>query len=464
MEDEPVVPQCSALFLSIGPGFDIGDLRAQLETYGSLRRCTVPKKSDHNGKSCPKGYAFVKFTLASEAAACLEDMNGKPFGPDGKKTFVSVLGARKEDGREILPTLVCVKSRSEIELADFNREFGQFGKIKKSYYHKPKSVINVDYETFSAAAAAVENCSSTYKPYFVLPTVRAHKKRKYGDEMMSGIGDGGFPQMMGMGNPAAMMAMMAEMSNNMSMTGGNNRGLNMKPAIGNQCKVQVLFNPSIKKTAFTKLFNIVPGFVEIDFLELVEKGALATVLYDNPTSAEHAAERIHGLEYPPDCFMEVTLYKGSDMMDGVDASWQDNVRGGGGGLNNSGSSNSILSKDAQNHCNANLPSPQSIANPDSPLAKRLFFVMGTTPKGMGGVQQQQPPAELITNLFCRFGGLINASMIRGRRCGFVRYANEQSARNCMFTLNGALFMDRKLTVEVATEDHRPWDPEFAMQY
>merc|ERR1719378_1836793 len=129
----------------------------------------------------------------------------------------------------------------------------------------------------------------------------------------------------------------------MSMTGGNNRGLNMKPAIGNQCKVQVLFNPSIKKTAFTKLFNIVPGFVEIDFLELVEKGALATVLYDNPASAEHAAERIHGLEYPPDCFIEVSLVsddKSALSSDGgIDSSWL----------------GSILSKDAQNHCSVQLP-------------------------------------------------------------------------------------------------------------
>jgi len=221
---------------------------------------------------------------------------------------------------------------------------------------------------------------------------------------------------------------------------GKSKGaLAMKPTSSKECRLKVLFNPSIKKTAFTQIFSIVPGFVDIKFLELVEKGALATVTYDNPTSAEHARTHINGLEYPTDSFMEVTLFQADGQSD---SSWG-NVRNG-------------SSNDAQSLVSVALPPKQPMADSESPVAIRLFFMMS-------GVFEQ-PPNEVIVDLFCRFGGLINAAMIRNRRCGYIRFANEKSAQACMITLNGATFMDRVLTVEVATEEHRPFDPKYAMQY
>ena len=57
-------------------------------------------------------------------------------------------------------------------------------------------------------------------------------------------------------------------------------------------RIKVLFDPSVKKTTLEKIFNIVPGFVSLEFIEMVTKGAVAGVTYDNPLSAQHAIERI----------------------------------------------------------------------------------------------------------------------------------------------------------------------------
>jgi len=203
-------------------------------------------------------------------------------------------------------------------------------------------------------------------------------------------------------------------------------GMNVASQSGKEGKVKVVFNPSVKKTALTKIFNIVPGFLSADLQEMTERGAVAIVKYDNPASAEHAAERIDQLEYPPGCYLDVKLDRGIDI-NSVDSSW---------------SSDPYMlmpEADAQKECSIKLPPVQPLASDDAPIVKRLFFVVVNC--------YTLPPNALITNLFSRFGNLANAICLRGKRCGYARFCSESSADMALRTLNGCKFMGSTLKVD-----------------
>lgn len=66
-------------------------------------------------------------------------------------------------------------------------------------------------------------------------------------------------------------------------------------------------------------------------------------------------------------------------------------------------------------------------------------------------QTQALPAKILTNVFCRFGDLIDVYMLQNKNCGYAKYATEAAALKAIDTLHSAEICGIKLKVMEAEE-------------
>jgi len=93
---------------------------------------------------------------------------------------------------------------------------------------------------------------------------------------------------------------------------------------------------------------------------------------------------------------------------------------------------------------SNLPPGPSIMAPmGSNCEMRLFFVC----KG----SHELPPPLIIKDLFGRFGNLIEAYIMKGKNCGYAKYANKKSAAHAMRVLDEQTVMGSFFKVMEAEE-------------
>ncbi len=97
------------------------------------------------------------------------------------------------------------------------------------------------------------------------------------------------------------------------------------------------------------------------------------------------------------------------------------------------------------YCSVKLPPPQPLAPTDSPVAERLFIVC--TP--------YHPLIYILKDVFGRFGNLIDIYLLAGKTCGYVKYANKESAEKAVSTLHGQEICGNRLKVMLAD----PQDPK-----
>ncbi|KAJ9600031.1 hypothetical protein L9F63_009673, partial [Diploptera punctata] len=86
-----------------------------------------------------------------------------------------------------------------------------------------------------------------------------------------------------------------------------------------------------------------------------------------------------------------------------------------------------------------LPPPQPLAPPGMETAERLFVVC--TPKA--------PPPHIMTDLFSRFGNLIDMHILNGRNYGYVKYGSKESAQQAMQALHGQEMCGAVIKVKTA---------------
>ena len=520
-------PPCSRLFVSIGPNFTEDEVREAFQRYGDIEYLQIPRDKVKGGN---RGYVFVKYKKTSEAAAAVESLNNSQLGAEKNNIHVAVAGARKEDGSsnsDIIPQRIIVKMPEYTEIEDIRSIFSAFGNIVDIIHAKSdnkKAILK--FSCFSEAAHCFENCKASYLPHFVLP------KKK---EKVDGVQGGG--NMVSSGFRSGMK------SGAMALRPGAQYGQSNLPQYSNQCtKVRVLFHPSLSKDNLSGIFNIIPGFVDIEFLDMTSQGAMGGATYDNPQSAAHAVDRINGLEYPLGSKLEVQFATVANMATGVDSKvstllntikeatsalkgtgynisvsglpdetpgfgsgygygnasnygyGNDKFGGGGmggggmggggmggggmggggmggggmggggmggggmggggfgggyGGVGDAGGGNTsagyppltLLSQEVNQRCSVRLPPPQDIVTHDVDVKQRLFFVLRDS--------YDHPQPEMITDLFCRFGNLVNAHCLSGKKCGYARYSSIESAEKCIKMLNGAGFSGGFLKVEKA---------------
>lgn len=68
---------------------------------------------------------------------------------------------------------------------------------------------------------------------------------------------------------------------------------------------------------------------------------------------------------------------------------------------------------------------------------------------------QALPPKILSNIFCRFGDLIDVYMLQNKNCGYAKYANESSALKAIDVLHSAEVCGIKLKVMEAEEPRDP---------
>jgi len=346
-------PPNSRLFVIGGKNVSESEFREAFGEFGQIEWLDI-KKDRTTG--APKGITYVKYGKTSEAAAALEELNGKSLGSDPRPLKIVIASSRGESGGgggrseddELKATrlfLVVPKSMTEEEL---RQVFGEYGPIehitivRDKQTGNPRGLAYVRYYRFSHAAKAFEECDASFKPKFAEP------KPVPGGGVGGGMGGGGNSR--GMGTSASDRGSnsgnygygggnfgggySSSSSSQLSMAGnfmGGGSGDNMMPqqqhnnnnmaavfgmiqqqtnssSIQNNscCRLRVLFNPSMSKDMFWSLFNIVPGLEHCELIEMAPEGAWGGVIYNNPRSAAWAIERIHNFEYPTGSKLVVT--------------------------------------------------------------------------------------------------------------------------------------------------------------
>ena len=93
-----------------------------------------------------------------------------------------------------------------------------------------------------------------------------------------------------------------------------------------------------------------------------------------------------------------------------------------------------------------LPPPQPILRGNPVSAERLFVVF----KDCRG---DVPPQHILNDVFSRFGNLINVYMLKGKKCGYVKYGSKESAQQAIETLNEQTLCGSFLKVMIAEDSY-----------
>jgi hypothetical protein len=91
------------------------------------------------------------------------------------------------------------------------------------------------------------------------------------------------------------------------------------------------------------------------------------------------------------------------------------------------------------YCSVKLPAPQPFAHPDSETAERLFIVCSPHP----------PPINVLKDVFCRFGHLIEIYIMGRKTCGYAKYSSKESANKAVEVLHGQEILGNRLKVMLA---------------
>jgi len=100
--------------------------------------------------------------------------------------------------------------------------------------------------------------------------------------------------------------------------------------------------------------------------------------------------------------------------------------------------------DAQSVCSAKLPDRQPTLPANTRAEERLFFVLKDA--------RDPPPPAIVTDLFCRFGDLIDAYCLPRKKCGYARYARKESASAALAALHDEDLCGSRLKVVLADEE------------
>jgi len=466
------VPPHSRLFIIGGKTLSEEDFKDAFNHFGDIERIDVKRQ---------KGISYVKFSKTSEAAEALEAMNGKSIGTDPRPLKIVIASSRsqgnnRDDVTALRIFVVIPKSFDEDELKNRFSEFGPIeyvSVVKDKQTNENRGFGYIKFFRFSHAAKAYEGCDQSFKPKFADPRPPREERgseRSYGGGMGGGYGGGMSHGGGGFGSEPSF--------------GGSRSSLpSFEPAMPNPsgtCKLAIMANPILNQEKLWKLFDVIPGleFCELNQPDMSGERAYGTVVYDNPKSAAYAIEKLHGFDYP----------LGSRIMIKFDESGP--VRPYGGGQRGSfGSGSSMGASPSQNMpsdiknlvntiqhatqmlqasgyaapggaglgpngANSNfdssmfsgeLPPSQPLAPSGTQCQERLFFVCKES--------RDNPPPHILTDVFGRFGNLIEVYLMKGKKCGYAKYATKESAQKAIQGLNEQTLMGSFLKVLVAEESN-----------
>ncbi|XP_027275925.1 RNA-binding protein 45 isoform X1 [Cricetulus griseus] len=453
-------PPNSRIFLVISKYTSESVLRERFSPFGDIQDIWVVRDK-HTKES--KGVAFVKFARSSQACRAMEEMHGQCLGPNDTKpikvlhwgAYVRVCevfiaqsrssGSHRDVEDEELTRIFVMIPKSYTE-EDLREKFKVYGDIeycsiiKNKVTGESKGLGYVRYLKPSQAAQAIENCDRSFRALLAEPKnkVPESPEQDYYSSMRQ--------EALGHEPRVNLFPFVGEQQSEFSSFDKSDS--RSQEAISKRLSV-VSRVPFTEEQLFS-IFDIVPGleYCEVQRDPYSNYGH-GVVQYFNVASAVYAKYKLHGFQYPPGNRIGVSfLDDGSNSADLIrkmatqmvasqlasmvwsNPSQQQQF------LQFGGSSGSQL---PQIQTDVVLPSCKKKAPPETPVKERLFIVFNPHPL----------PLDVLEDIFCRFGNLIEVYLVSGKNVGYVKYADRMSANDAISTLHGKILNGVRLKVMLA---------------
>lgn len=428
-------PPMSRLFIICSKSHTEEEFREAFKEFGNIEDIWVVKDK-HTQEN--KGIAYIKFSKTSDAAKAQEEMNGKPIGKIDRALKVLVAANRSEGSskseneqeRYLRLFIVIPKQATEDEIKS---EFSQFGDVESVTIVKdrgtgnPKGFAYVRFSRFYHAALAFENCSPKFKAVFAEPkgSTRIQKdqeRRSFEDHSFSRSAGSGLNNFNNFYNDWGNTSLNNDMTSFLRM---------QNVAVPQSTSLEVIASSSVTQNQLWRLFDIIPG---LDYCQITRELGPRTneviAMYHSPEAAIYARNKLHDLEYPSG---EPLIVKLSEMNSSMDNSFTDRR------------------KVKDSICNVSLPPAQPLAPLDAPVQKRLFIVLSAN-----------VPQPVLKDVFSCWKDLIDVYLLPNKNCGYVKYADRESAQRAIHALHGAEICGAKIKVMEAEERRGLDGDEFPM--
>uniref|UniRef100_A0A8C2JSM3 RNA binding motif protein 45 n=1 Tax=Cyprinus carpio TaxID=7962 RepID=A0A8C2JSM3_CYPCA len=398
-------PANSRLFLVTSKSITEETIREHFTAFGEIQDIRVVK--DKQTKES-KGVSFVKFAKSSQACTAMEEMHGACLA-EGTKP---------------------IKVYGDIEQAIIirNKSTGESKGLGYVRFHKP-----------SQAAKAIENCDKTFRAILAEPRT---KTASTDSEYFSN------PRTEHSGNdPGANSYTFAHESSSYAT------GDTWSSDVITRCLL-VSSRVAVTQEQIRGLFDLIPG---IDFCEMqrdqhgFSKGQVL-VRYNNLGSAVYAKEKLNGFEYPPGNRLSVTYIDdgedrtspvGKMAMQLVAAQMMSMVWNGPSGAQlmktSAGYTAAPVPQKARVQTDVSLPPLRKLVASDSVVKERLFVIFNPSPL----------PVDVLEDVFCRFGSLMEVYLVPGRNVGYIKYADRKPAHDAIALLHGKVINGIKMKVMLA---------------
>ncbi|XP_072541904.1 RNA-binding protein 45 [Salminus brasiliensis] len=439
-------PPNSRLFLVTSKSITEDIIREHFSSFGEIQDIWVVK--DKQTKES-KGVSFVKFAKSSQACTAMEDMHGRCLAEGTKPIKVFIAQSRSSgshrdvEDEELTRIFVMIpKTFTEEDLKETFKAYGEIEYaiiIKNKTTGESKGLGYVRYHKPSQAATAIENCDKSFRAILAEPRT---KNASADNECFSNSR----PDHAASEQCLSAYSFGAESS---SYSAGDVWNSDLIT----RC-LMVSSRAAVTQEQVYGLFDLIPG---MDYCEMqrdqygFSKGQ-AMIRYNNLGSAVYAKEKLNGFEYPPGNRLSVTYIDdgedrtspvGKMAMQLVAAQMMSMVWNGPSGpqlmKTTAGYAAPSLLPKPRLQTDVVLPSHKKLAPPDSVVKERLFVIFNPSPL----------PVDVLEDVFCRFGSLMEVYLVPGRNVGYVKYADRKHASDAMAALHGKVVNGVKMKVMLA---------------
>uniref|UniRef100_G1P5J4 RNA binding motif protein 45 n=1 Tax=Myotis lucifugus TaxID=59463 RepID=G1P5J4_MYOLU len=445
-------PPNSRIFLVISKYTPESVLRERFSPFGEIQDIWVVRDK-HTKES--KGIAFIKFARSSQACRAMEEMHGRCLGPyDTKpiKIFVHSFSARGLFHYSAqLDSLKFIVQHLQLELSytgiPKSKEVGSGGDGNYIYfvlYNYTGYAPEMGHPVFIKLS---QSLAIKYIYRYGFRAILAEPKNKASESSEQDYYSNMRQETLGHEPRINMFPFVSigeqqpEFSN---FDKNDNRG---QEAISKRLSV-VSRVPFTEEQLFS-IFDIVPGleYCEVQRDPYSNYGH-GVVQYFNVASAIYAKYKLHGFQYPPGNRIGVSFIDdgnnatdllrkmATQMVAAQLASVVWNNPSQQQLLQFGGSSGSQL---PQIQTDVVLPSCKKKAPPETSVKERLFIVFNPHPL----------PLDVLEDIFCRFGNLIEVYLVSGKNVGYAKYADRISANDAISTLHGKILNGVRLKVMLA---------------
>ncbi|XP_075685629.1 RNA-binding protein 45 isoform X2 [Rhinoderma darwinii] len=440
-------PPNSRVFLVVSKSLTEETIRERFVEFGDIQDIWVVK--DRHTKES-KGIAFVKYAKSSQACRAMEQMHGCCLSDNSKpiKVFIAQsrgsTSHREVEDEELTRIFVMIpKSYTEEDIKNKFKEYGQVeycSIIKNKTTGESKGLAYVRFQKPSHAALAIENCDRSYK------AILAEPRNKGATSEALDYHGSSRQQEAPLHDPAASMYPYEQYDYS-----AHDKGADARNQESVSKRLTVVSRVPLVQDQMYGLFDLIPGleFCEVQ-RDMYATYAHAVVQYQNIASAIYAKYKLHGFEYPPGNRLGVSyLSDGGDgtellkkMASNMVAAQVNSVVWGPQVAQQYPPTGSTYDRAYTSpvasplQTDATIPAYKKKVPSDAHCKERLFIVFNPHPLSV----------DVMEDVFCRFGNLIEVYIVPGKNVGYARYAEVFSANEAITALHGKMVNGVKLKV------------------